>query len=168
MLSLGFNSSGATLAQRLRWSRGEVDAATPDVFLDWLQWGRGESLHFANARAAREASMGPRLLSRGESPTMLSDSGSTSGFNGAAARKPRRGFEVIAAQVLPRSGNGSAASQLQRVETVPHARRHPIASMGPRLLSRGEFGTHDLHHGEGVASMRPRLLSCGERWSPRE
>ncbi len=155
-----------------------------------LQWGRGFSAAESEARIGRgtarlEASMGPRLLSRGVASRTSRRENAGTGFNGAAASQPRspacpsgtgdrkEGFNGAAAS-QPRSrgatphhalvsvlqwGRGFSAAESRRQRTNPQ--RALAASMGPRLLSRGVRHAQQPQRRILLASMGPRLLSRG-------
>ena len=109
----------------------------------WLQWGRGfsaaESTYtFFHFSMSKNASMGPRLFSRGELSMYRLPANIIYCFNGAAAFQPRRG------------------------RAVPRLPYDVVASMGPRLFSRGEPAPNKAPPIPPPASMGPRLFSRGE------
>ena len=135
--------------------------------------------------------MGPRLLSRGETLLASRTLSRLASFNGAAASQPRRGVSeadnIVVGSVL-QWGRGFSAAERMRFATRKATLW--LASMGPRLLSRGERNADNrldslwlLQWGRGFsaaerksiyfvdgeecsASMGPRLLSRGEHLSP--
>ena len=108
----------------LQWGRGssaaEGLATAPPIFQgSQLQWGRGSSaaegeIPAALVREEPDASMGPRLFSRGRERMRFRQPFCRFRFNGAAALQPRK----VQCGAWP-------------------ARVGVPASMGPRLFSRG-------------------------------
>ncbi len=105
-----------------------------------LQWGRGSSAAETCARRRHgitgRASMGPRLVSRGNFSPGPGPARCV-GFNGAAARQPRK--RGSATMLMPQSTgfNGAAARQPRKRGYCRHIPESVPASMGPRLVSRG-------------------------------
>ncbi len=232
-------------ARALQWGRGSSAAETsvsPQPLLGYLalQWGRGssaaETLRTSwrwrawsgfNGAAARQprkrrmrvhcpalggiASMGPRLVSRGNSGRSPA-AHRCRRFNGAAARQPRkrredsaggqpylasmgprlvsRGNNTVTHEVYGSSllqwGRGSSAAETPsrgRARLRPHrfngaAARQPrkrvdrlvvvhllgVASMGPRLVSRGNL-RRPPRVAAGVRLQWGRGSSAAETWS---
>ena|SRR5947208_6313590 len=80
--------------------------------------------------------MGPRLISRGNSWGTKHNDRKKS-FNGAAADQPRKYAPQPAISRRSRRFNGAAADQPRKFEGLRPADRAFLASMGPRLISRG-------------------------------
>ncbi len=137
-----FNGAAAVTPRRRWWN---FDLADPPAIV--LQWGRGcyaaetpESV--AGSEEAGEASMGPRLLRRGDPPSGACALRISRGFNGAAAVTPRRQrVNPRMRQRLPGRFNGAAA-------VTPRRPRNAIAF---RTIS-GCFN--------GAAAVTPRRPSC--------
>ena len=106
-------------ADVLQWGRGRSAAeisiyAAPARMSEALQWGRGRSaaeiaqrsfdLHFPAV-----ASMGPRPFGRGNEYVEEGDYGPVSGFNGAAAVRPRKCRWTMSGLSHRRRFNGAAA-----------------------------------------------------------
>ncbi len=187
----------------LQWGRGCYAAETTRccssrTYAGSLQWGRGcyaaetAAQRRAIARKREKASMGPRLLRRGDhgqgqflnSLELLlqwgrgcyaaetpygrpTSAANRSCFNGAAAvtpRRPRSARASCAGQDCP-GFNGAAAVTPRRPASAAgaHRRWYDPASMGPRLLRRGDQlrfkASRPLHF---LASMGPRLLRRGD------
>jgi len=148
---LGPASGGPVQRKALQWGRGSKAAermvmVTVSAACTALQWGRG----------SKAAERGVRSQSPARCPS--------AGFNGAAARKPRRAppikvnaVSVKEASMGPRleSRGEKALPQIQTALTK--------ASMGPRLESRGEKKYVTPSKKINWASMGPRLESRGER-----
>ncbi len=127
--------------------------------------------------------MGPRLASRGN--RRLDAWGRRgAGFNGAAAREPRKQLRLVPASASQRAsmgprlasrgnllffiagtdhkmlqwGRGSRAAETKENEIMGKLAE---ASMGPRLASRGNACGAGLCDGQASASMGPRLASRG-------
>ncbi len=120
------------------------------------------------------ASMGPRLLSRGEIPSTVGRVYPVRGFNGAAASQPRREDSHGDNPQCKRASMGPRL--LSRGETQPSRQRLSVdtASMGPRLLSRGESSraailSTDQPRFNGAAASQPRRephrVAFRQRWS---
>ena len=142
--------------------------------------------HSPGGRGA--ASMGPRLFSRGETRCGLADTLTPllqwgrgfsaaesaihwprctvwTSFNGAAAFQPRRVADVRPLQlVTPVASMGPRLFSRGESNCMNTHRIGIRASMGPRLFSRGEYNITNLLNWNFVASMGPRLFSRGE-WS---
>ena len=178
----------------LQWGRGSRAAETLSSLLthgdpDALQWGRGsraaETEMLALDRLRQQASMGPRLASRGNQTAATPGSQASRGFNGAAAREPRkrrtrrgsrgpsqtlqwgRGSRAAetrwACHMRPAAlrFNGAAAREPRKPDHWVKGVGRCMASMGPRLASRGNDRSR-ISSGEGrSASMGPRLASHG-------
>ncbi len=110
----------AALARTLQWGRGcyaaetsERDRVPYDLWV--LQWGRGCYAAETELRARRldvpcRASMGPRLLRRGDHVQLRGASGRFCwGFNGAAAVTPRRPRAYVQDRLINGRFNGAAA-----------------------------------------------------------
>ena len=147
---------------------------------------RGESAAQAASPPARKASMGPRLISRGENaaqrdylsslaasmgPRLISRGEATGhclprreqcGFNGATADQPWRVPRWVVVSLVSGRFNGATADQPWRARQTDAAFAQPVASMGPRLISRGENPKNDGDASFLDASMGPRLISRGE------
>ncbi len=132
-----------------------------------LQWGRGFSAaeisaHDRDRSGGDLASMGPRLFSRGNARELSRVLPGRGCFNGAAAFQPRKcpsSSSPGSGRSLLQWGRGFSAAEMAGDELASHV--VTLASMGPRLFSRGNGR---LHHGRvpaGVASMGPRLFSRG-------
>ena len=154
----------------LQWGRGSRAAETLSSLLthgdpDALQWGRGsraaETEMLALDRLRQQASMGPRLASRGNQTAATPGSQASRGFNGAAAREPRkrrtrrgsrgpsqtlqwgRGSRAAetrwACHMRPAAlrFNGAAAREPRKPDHWVKGVGRCMASMGPRLASRG-------------------------------
>jgi len=182
---LGFNGAAASQPRSPDWTRAKPWPSCP------LQWGRGFSAaesstcphttHFLG-----RASMGPRLLSRGVRSELLGRSLHVRRFNGAAASQPRsqrQGHSREHPVAKLQWGRGFSAAESAVAAVV--ASERALASMGPRLLSRGVSGRlfacvasipgfngaaasqprslreADLDAEDRKASMGPRLLSRG-------
>jgi len=133
-----------------------------------LQWGRGwtaaEGQAEAGGQPAHEvASMGPRLDSRGRGHRLLLPSHPQRRFNGAAAGQPRKGAGVEHRVRCTYRFNGAAAGQPRKADPRPQPTHSCLASMGPRLDSRGRKGTTEPQTFFDWASMGPRLDSRGRR-----
>ena len=107
----------------LQWGRGQT-AAESSVAPRWpiaskqLQWGRGQTAAESWCAPVMcrpiPASMGPRPNGRGKWPPAPTPCSSWSGFNGAAAKRPRKVVDQVVYRVLV------------------------VASMGPRPNGRGK------------------------------
>ena len=84
----------------LQWGRGKTAAESESStsscgILIWLQWGRGqtaaESLHAEGGEGYAPASMGPRPNGRGKRTAPCRPTVRGMSFNGAAAKRPRKG-----------------------------------------------------------------------------
>ncbi len=132
-----------------------------------LQWGR--DLEVAESRKEwhlhahlDNASMGPRLGSRGKLRLHELPSRKRTSFNGAATWKSRKAKLPKGRGYERPSFNGAATWKSRKDGKEVEARFRDDASMGPRLGSRGkreriQTGSR-LHH----ASMGPRLGSRGK------
>ena len=106
--------------------------------------------------------MGPRLFSRGNHVATRRCEGSYARFNGAAAFQPRKrwtSWPPRCKRTPLQWGRGFSAA-----ETVEVGRRRcvgPVASMGPRLFSRGNTLLLASVFVALRASMGPRLFSRG-------
>ena len=89
----------------------------------------------------RQASMGPRLISRGKSVAGRFERARRIRFNGAAADQPRKCMRLGGA--LPERSCASMGPRLisrgNVAATGSAVRQSYPASMGPRLISRGKF-----------------------------
>ena len=137
-MSASFNGAAASQPRR------ERNGKTNDLVAYWLQWGRGFSAAESSLLALEIVRIAVLQWGRGFSAaeragTVAVPSVTLPRFNGAAASQPRRGYGP-----------------------TPDADLFQGASMGPRLLSRGET----IYECRGIlrliASMGPRLLSRGE------
>ena len=93
------------------------------------------------------ASMGPRLISRGESPCNAWPRLSGGGFNGATADQPWRATTPRQPTSPFPCFNGATADQPWRGKMACEVVKAAIASMGPRLISRGEDRTENPRDG---------------------
>jgi len=108
-----------------------------------------------------DASMEPRLVSRGNRSSRPALCLPPRCFNGAAARKPRKPPASTARSIAPRA---SMEPRLVSRGNSPSSRHHPsmaTASMEPRLVSRGNPCLWAWAHPATRASMEPRLVSRG-------
>ena len=138
-------------------------------------------------QSAAHASMGPRLLSRGNRSSGRSWVQASYSFNGATAVEPWKCY--VSAYDPPGTKRFNGATAVEPWKSLPSVRaaaRRRVASMGPRLLSRGnnplagislarggrfngatavepwKYGFRSPNgHGSKYASMGPRLLSRG-------
>jgi len=155
----------ASMGPRL-FSRGKVGYVGDDRRTGPLQWGRGCSAAESAAGAVRNgglvrASMGPRLFSRGKSMPRDSARQTWTCFNGAAAVQPRKAHRASRSSSTRSGFNGAAAVQPRKVPIVGIAvRESRLASMGPRLFSRGKNHSPMLHPPlfsfNGAAAVQPR------------
>ena len=122
---------------------------------------RGEDRMYSLRNVSNLASMGPRLVSRGEAYRCAAG-GRECGFNGAAACEPRRGRARHSRGHRQQCFNGAAACEPRRAQRMRDLRRFRCASMGPRLVSRGEIILPTGEPNGNLASMGPRLVSRGE------
>jgi len=129
----------ASMGPRLA-SRGNNHPPVDVDYAKMLQWGRG-----SRAAETTGSSMVPR---------------SCAGFNGAAAREPRKPGSDVRSRLRPKASmgprlasrgncdrstrtmgrkrfNGAAAREPRKRDDPRSAVRHERASMGPRLASRG-------------------------------
>jgi hypothetical protein len=160
------------VVRALQWSRVFSDAEIPAT--EWpfrgyvsLQWSRvfsdAEITAMASpTRAARGASMEPRLLRRGNCQHRRADEGAAESFNGAASSQTRK------LQRRRRQRGRRVGLQWSRVfsdaeiaNTVAQMKEQQKASMEPRLLRRGNGGCCGPRTDPGRASMEPRLLRRG-------
>ena len=134
---------------RLQWGRGSSAAEGFDLGsylppMQSLQWGRGSSAaegcrrDRGRSRTARQASMGPRLFSRG---------------------RVRVCNQVPLERQLLQWGRGSSAAE--GCDWHAAGCTAECASMGPRLFSRGRGRKHTSAGEDKRASMGPRLFSRG-------
>ncbi len=89
--------------------------------------------------------MGPRLISRGKGRQVEGECPYNSSFNGAAADQPRKDRQGD--QVSPSEArfNGAAADQPRKALDAGGRGPRLMASMGPRLISRGKSAcSHDM------------------------
>ena len=83
-------------------------------------------------------------------------------FNGAAADQPRkRKTSPTAARKLSWCFNGAAADQPRKLRSLEAGGERDAASMGPRLISRGNRYLVASGLSRQYASMGPRLISRG-------
>jgi len=81
--------------------------------------------------------MGPRLINRGNKPAARRSSGPRKSFNGAAVDQPRKcqgegkGVEALM------GFNGAAVDQPRKCPLLRRFDGRKPASMGPRLINRG-------------------------------
>ena len=106
--------------------------------------------------------MGPRLVSRGDPARGKKKSRTSGSFNGAAACEPRRQESRPNTELMWESFNGAAACEPRRLHPSPFPLPSEKASMGPRLVSRGDELTMEWGKGYSGASMGPRLVSRGD------
>ena len=158
----------------LQWGRGcSAAEGRPQMLMavthEWLQWGRGCSAAEGRCVALHrhqpfDASMGPRLFSRGRDAGTDCGRRRGRGFNGAAAVQPRkaRRASVLASNRCPLQwGRGcSAAEGWEKPYICLVGGR---ASMGPRLFSRGRPGGAGRRGGRparfnGAAAVQPRKV----------
>ena len=161
-----------------------------------LQWGRvcwdaEISRQHPDGRDLGGASMGPRLLGRGNvwacwaagvlkccfngaasvgTRKCPSTEGSLSGvgrFNGAASVGTRKYRQGRLLQNGDAGFNGAASVGTRKYTETPVVVEREAASMGPRLLGRGNPGAGGIGHLRRVASMGPRLLGRGNGLSHR-
>ena len=125
---------------------------------------------------ARIASMGPRLFSRGKNHTKKRQVREVVGFNGASAFQPRKDEQAAATNEALAGFNGASAFQPRKGLLVSARRKasrllqwglgfsaeesrstllHPfrvwLASMGPRLFSRGKIEAAKLNEIQAAA-----------------
>ena len=86
---------------------------------------------------AETASMGPRLHSRGYVILIAVSPAAVKSFNGAPASQPRIPLESVHGSGQSDGFNGAEASQPRILGIMARIRRVKLASMGPRLHSRG-------------------------------
>ena len=112
---------------------------------------------------SQPASMGPRLLSRGNLTNDQTFDTETYSFNGATAFEPWEPGSLFVLVSMSARFNGATAFEPWERGAVPLAvHRGHAASMGPRLLSRGNSEKmSDIFVYAEMASMGPRLLSRG-------
>ena len=140
--------SGLRECHKLQWGRGFSAAERICTFQGsalpaWLQWGRGFS-------AAESYAAHPALL-----PPMR--------FNGAAAFQPRKVVVEPCPSIHPISlqwGRGFSAAESYGLHVWLQVTR--LASMGPRLFSRGKDHKSCNISSHNTASMGPRLFSRGK------
>ncbi len=161
----------ASMGPRL-FSRGNVTRRSCLTTRWRLQWGRGFSAaemdRLPPKKAGRgQASMGPRLFSRGNQVQNSNRNQTSMGFNGAAAFQPRKLCEQCGSHLTRgplQWGRGFSAAEMSYRELwTPF---NPVASMGPRLFSRGNPARSARTGGGGYASMGPRLFSRGNSRGP--
>ena len=130
--------------------------------------GRGDVPLHRDPHASTPASMGPRLGGRGDREPARPTRPGGEGFNGAAARWPRRHTMHIPAHAISTQlqwGRGSVAA-----ETGVHPLLWGVvamASMGPRLGGRGDVKLAWTALRDTRASMGPRLGGRGDLPSQR-
>ncbi len=114
------------------------------------------------------ASMRPRPLSRGNYRLSNQRRQPRSGFNEAAAVKPRKRAGRPCISRTTRGFNEAAAVKPRKPD-LSSAKDYPggEASMRPRPLSRGNSPSNILDDAPGKASMRPRPLSRGNAAAAR-
>ena len=183
-------SMGPRLFSRGNWSH-DAKACSLDGELQWGRGSSAAEISSSASGeqgARTPASMGPRLFSRGNAAVReASDKGSAAlqwgrgssaaeitlslwmvnslhfSFNGAAALQPRKSGVRWPRQPRPKQlqwGRGSSAAEM-RSEAKPR-RRAGVASMGPRLFSRGNSRRGWIASAlNKQASMGPRLFSRG-------
>ena len=83
------------------------------------------------------------------------------GFNGAAVDQPRKCQDRTPARSDRTSFNGAAVDQPRKYKTVGGQRVFGFASMGPRLINRGNAMDEVNTKFSGLASMGPRLINRG-------
>ena len=106
------------------------------------------------------ASMGPRLINRGELKYQNNKKGNRC-FNGAAAYKPRRGVRALLLHNWLLRFNGAAAYKPRRALILVKFQCGVDASMGPRLINRGETSfacarSAAIESFNGAAAYKPR------------
>ncbi len=111
--------------------------------------------------------MGPRLLGRGNRPLLRPGQAACESFNGAASVGTRKSPAGQPSDRPGRCFNGAASVGTRKFALARLAARRVFsASMGPRLLGRGNDPVQDLGVRVWSASMGPRLLGRGNA-SPR-
>ena len=122
--------------------RGKLVRAIYELEIHERQWGRGqtaaESRFPLGPHNEPRASMGPRPNGRGKNAAPARQCVPCRGVNGAAAKRPRKGWRCMRTTALSWSVNGAAA---KRPRKACGPRRPPAdvrASMGPRPNGRGK------------------------------
>jgi len=158
--SPGFNGAADSHPRKL------LMAALYGYRLPSLQWGRGFSSAETSGPARKRSTLTPLQWGRGFS------SAETSLFCSIASPMPLlqwgRGFSSAETPASDRARpvrwcfNGAADSHpRKRQERLPEARRGPPASMGPRILIRGNHRLDQSRMRVFEASMGPRILIRG-------
>ena len=107
--------------------------------------------------------MGPRLLSRGETPRPVSNEAKPPGFNGAAASQPRRATLPAIERRLSACFNGAAASQPRKAQQRhKKTMRHSQLQWG-RGFSAAESGNWQTDRVECLKLQWGRGFSAAER-----
>ena len=129
--------NGAAALQPRKVKRSENDHGARDASMGPRLFSRGRLSWDGDRQVSDVASMGPRLFSRGRRASFAAVILYPLGFNGAAALQPRKGAAP------------------GRLETAPQA------SMGPRLFSRGRLAGAGRRQCRslgfnGAAALQPR------------
>ena len=150
-------------------SRGKVTKSYCDAYYCVPSIGprllsRGKRRVLCKYYSGRDPSIGPRLLSRGKSDSYISRVRCCASFNWAAASQPRKGEVPQQIQaIIDKLQLGRGFSAAESFEGVDDDGYKDIASIGPRLLSRGKRHPAVRRHAGFGASIGPRLLSRGKR-----